>query len=73
MPDRPHERPTAIRTTRFAVAFGPRRTALPVADRRAARNSIDVRLTTENDTAIRPGPDSQIVLDFTKVTPSQSR
>jgi hypothetical protein len=29
---------------RFAVAFGPRRIALPVALNRAARNSIDVRL-----------------------------
>jgi len=47
MPERPHERPTAIRTARFAVAFGPRRIARPVALNRAARNNIDVRLMRE--------------------------
>jgi hypothetical protein len=46
MPVLAHDRPVAILTARFAVAFGPRRIALPVALSRAARNSIEVRLTT---------------------------
>ena len=45
MPDRPHDRPIAILTARFAVAFGPRRIARPVADIRAALKSNEVRLT----------------------------
>jgi len=44
MPLRPHDRPTATRTARLAVAVGPRWTARPVALNLAARNSIDVRL-----------------------------
>jgi hypothetical protein len=58
IPERPHERPTAILTARFAVAFGPRRRARPVALRRPARNSIEVRLTAggyDAELGRRPG------------------
>jgi hypothetical protein len=43
MPDRPHVRPTPIRTTRLPSAVGPRDAARAVAEIRAARKSIDVR------------------------------
>jgi hypothetical protein len=44
MPVRAHERPTAIRTMRFASGFGPRDAARIVALSRAALNSADVML-----------------------------
>jgi hypothetical protein len=40
MPERPHVRPTAIRTMRFERAPGPRDAALIVAEIRAARKSM---------------------------------
>jgi hypothetical protein len=44
MPLRPHDRPTAILTALFAVAFGPRRIARPVALSLAALNNRLVML-----------------------------
>jgi len=59
MPDRPHARPTARRTCRFAKAAGPRRAALPVAESRASRNNIDVKLIRPPcaHTSTRPQPE----------------
>ena len=47
MPERPHARPTAIRTIRFPSAPGPRLAARAVAESRAARKSIEVREATD--------------------------
>lgn len=47
MPERPHERPTAILTTRFESAPGPRDAARVVAESRAPRNNMPVSDGTE--------------------------
>jgi len=70
MPERPHARPTAIRTMRFESAPGPRDAARAVAERRAARKSIDVR---ETIAGVYASPQSAVLTFPVDIDPRRPR